>query len=129
MLRKTIITYYAVWYLAHKNSRYSTALNWYRAFLQVAESSFALLLTIHMLLKGIFDIYTKLAGIKMVLFFFIIPAIILYFLIFHIYRVEKNAPVQYFDYLKINKVKTVGTWFFFIFINLSMLLSMYLFLG
>lgn len=105
MFKKTIITYYAVWYLAHKNSKHAKDFShyWLHAILQVAESGFAILIVIDLLNYGLFG-FDGLFGVRPIfnqfgfwLVFVFFPVALLYYLIFHQYKVDKHAdklPIQ-----------------------------------
>ena len=127
-MNNILLCYYAVWYLAHKNSKYAKDFShyWYSAFLQVVESLFAVIMIILVLLTEIFDIRIHIGKFSWIILFAIIPGLLLYYLIFHIYKVDKNAEDADFDYLRINKTKKIAAWSFYIFINFLMLFSIYL---
>lgn len=130
-MKRLIVTYYAVWYLAHKNSKHAKDFShyWYHAFLQVAASVSAILVSIFVLIDGIFGVRPIFFSGKFtfVFVFLIIPACLLYYLIFYKYGVDKNASDQDFDYLKINRKKKIRAWLFFLFNLVFVMLLMYLF--
>lgn len=126
MFKRILITYYAVWYMAHKNSKHAKDFShyWFHAMLQVAVTAFAVLMISISILEEIIGI--RVMTYPGVIYAIgIIPGLILYYLIFHQYGVDKNAKDEDFNYLNINKSKKITAWFFFIGINLSMILTFY----
>jgi len=120
MIKKVILTYYAVWYMAHKNSKHADDFGyfWLSALLMVGESIGALMTVVYLFVLGIIGAQTLSEYIFYILFF--LPFPIIYYLIFKKYGVDKNAEDESFDYLKICKRKIIQSWIFFIGINIIM---------
>lgn len=121
MLKKTILTYYAVWYMAHKNSKHADDFGyfWFSALLMVGESIGAFVLMVFLTFSGLFGFHSF--DYNIIYGTLLVPIPAMYYVIFKNYGINKNAEDESFDYLKINKRKVILSWCFFIGINLLML--------
>lgn len=92
MIKKLFLTYYYVWFQAHKRSKYAHqfSLHWYQSFLQVC-------LTVGMLVLGCFIFLDKLLEVNLkigkltFLALFILVSSFVYYLLFVRYNANKES--------------------------------------
>lgn len=122
-MRKILIKYYSVWYLAHKNSKHAKDFDnyWFHAFLQVCETIFALLVILDISVKILFNIHLRDNG-YFIIGYLLLPAVILYYFIFTYSGIEKNPENEYFNNLGITSKAKCFSWIFFVMSNVIMML-------
>lgn len=117
MFRNLLLKYYYVWFQAHKRSKYAHEFShhWYSGFLQVCLTVFFILFNISILLEKLLEIHIV-KGINNIVFwivYLIIPALLLYYLLFNYYGVDKeNDEPTAFD-ISITKKTRITSWIVF----------------
>jgi len=113
-MKKILLTYYFVWFEAHKNSKYAHQFNnyWCHALFQVCTTTLLCLLFCTFLTEIILsvNIIKSMNQYIILLIYAISPFIVLYYLIFKFYGVKKanDSPVRFG--IKITKTTKITAW-------------------
>lgn len=94
MFRTLLLKYYFVWFQGHKRSKYAHQFShhWYRGFLQVAVTLTILLATFQVIIERTLGISLvgRFSKLELLILYMVIPSLILYYLLFHYYGLDKN---------------------------------------
>ena len=113
-MKKIILTYYFIWFQAHKESRYAHQFDnyWCHALLQVCLTTILCLL----LFTFLIDITLSVNIIKLtnsfvfLLLYVLLPFIAMYYLIFNFYGVVKDSDSPSRFGIQITKKKKIFAW-------------------
>ena len=125
MIKTFLLKYYYVWFQGHKRSRYAHQFShhWFRAFAQVCISAFFWLVIIAYAINKTFMIdsfhFGKYIGI---LLYGILPACILYYLLFHCFGANQNNDDPSHLGISITKKTKIVSWIIFILSPLILML-------
>lgn len=129
MIKRMILTYYYVWLQGHTRSKYANDFShhWFSAFLQLVMTQSLILVHAFILIDALFDLkITKSFGKYGFIFFFgIIPSLILYHLLFNVYKADKenDEPIKFG--ITITKRNKIISWLVYALVPLLLINTMY----
>lgn len=130
MLRKIILTYYYVFFQAHSRSKYAKQFTsaWQQVFIQISVSLSTFILGIVICFENIFNkrFFPHIEKFSFIILFGILPGVILYQLLFNVYKISKENDDHNKVGIIITKPIRIIAWFFYVFSILFPILALFI---
>ncbi len=118
MFKTLLLKYYYVWFQGHKRSKYAHQFShyWLSGFLQVVATLIFFVFTFLIIVERTLGVRLS-AGLskwELVILFIIIPSLLLYYLLFNYYGVDKNNDDPSAFGIRITKRTKIIAWIVYV---------------